>query len=104
MSLIQITGKMVEGPSGVYNKNSAYDCTVDFRVFFEFVTRESFAALLEIIFNKIKDKVITLVTSVIQQIIQEKVKLRFKAIASVLFTITEGLLNSVEIPNTSEFT
>ena len=104
MSLIQITGKMVEGPSGVYNKNSAYDFTVDFRVFFEFVTRESFAALLEIIFNKIKDKVITLVTSVIQQIIQEKVKLRFKAIASVLFTITEGLLNSVEIPNTSEFT
>ena len=104
MSLIQITGKMVEGPSGVYNKSSAYDFTVDFRVFFEFVTRESFGALLEIVFDKIKGEVITLITNVAKQIIQEKIELRFKAIASVLFAITEGLLNSIEIPSTSEFT
>ena len=104
MSLIQITGKMVEGPSGVYNKSSAYDFTVDFRVFFEFVTRESFAALLKIVFDKIKGEIITLITDVAKQIIQEKIELRFKAIASVLFTITEGLLNSIEIPSTSEFT
>jgi hypothetical protein len=83
---------------------SSQQFVFDNKVFFNFVARESLAALIEIIFEQLKREVLRLVSSFATKLINQQADLRIKAILSIVYGISEGLLNSVPTPNTSEFT
>lgn len=73
-------------------------------VFFEFVARESLAALLEIVFRKIKQEIMRLIAEFAAKIIKEQANIRVKAIASIVSGVAAGLISTIPIPNTSEYT
>jgi hypothetical protein len=73
-------------------------------VFFEFVAREALAALMEIVFRKIKEEIMRLVADFAAKIVKEQANIRIKAIASITAGITSGLISTIPIPNTSEYT
>jgi hypothetical protein len=57
--------------------------------FFEYVTREAFAALMQIIFNKLKGEILRLIQNVIIIIIKEQIKIYIKQLTT-LFTSQTG--------------
>lgn len=73
-------------------------------VFFEYVAREALAALLEIVFRKIKQEILKLVAEFAVKIIKEQANIRIKAISSIVSGIVSGLITTIPIPNTSEYT
>jgi hypothetical protein len=100
--LYQISSKTVNDIA--INVSDGFDYAQATKVFFEFVTRESLAALLEIIFKEVKREIISLVGDIAIKIIKEQADLRLKAIASIVTGVAEGVLMTIPTPNTSEFT
>ena len=100
--LYQISSKTVNDIT--VNVTDGFDYAKATKVFFEFVTRESLAALLEIIFREVKDEIMKLVGEIALKIVKEQADLRIKAIASIVTGFTEGLISTIPVPNTSEFT
>jgi hypothetical protein len=107
-----MSSKIVNGPLIGSDPNikvtNSFDYSKASKVFFEFITRESLAALLEIIFKQVKDEILKLVAETSTRIIKEQVSLKSKAISSVLSAgVGSGLIalnNVIKTPNTSEFT
>lgn len=110
--LYLMASKIVNGPlTGTdpnIKVNNSFDYSKATKVFFEFVTRESLAALLEIIFKQLKFEILKLVSEVSSRIIKEQVALKSKAISNILTAgVGSGLIaldTVIKTPNTSEFT
>lgn len=100
--LYQISSKTVNDI--IVNASNGFDYAKASKVFFEFVSRESLAALLEILFRKIKYEIIKLVTEIGIKIVKEQSSIRMKAIASIVTGVADGILMTIPTPNTSEFT
>lgn len=100
--LYQISSKTVNDIT--INVTDGFDYAKATKVFFEFVTRESLAALLEIIFREVKREIMKLVAEIGLKIVKEQADLRIKAIASIVTGVAEGLILTIPVPNTSEFT
>lgn len=103
--LYHLASKMVNGPvpnsplppfgSGVSTSSTepnikvenSFDFAKATSVFFEYVVRKSFDALLKIILNKVTEEIIRIVTEQIILIIKEKAKMKAKAIKSTFIPI-----------------
>jgi hypothetical protein len=74
------------------------------KVFFEFVVRESMAALLEILFNQIKEEIMKLVVSLTTKLIKEAADKRIKQLLSLVggSSITAGI-SLIPVPDVSDF-
>ena len=83
---------------------NGFDYSKATSVFFEFVAREALAALLEIIVKVVKREIIKLVADYAAKIVKEQADIRIKAITSITAGIVEGLISTIPIPNTSEYT
>lgn len=71
--------------------------------FFTFVARESLAALLEIIFRRVKVEIVKLVTAATLKILKERLKLKLKALDFLIGTAITGVLTSIPTPDTSKY-
>ena len=100
--LYQISSKTVNDIT--VNVTDGFDYAKATKVFFEFVSREALAALLEIIFREVKQEIMKLVAEIGLKIVKEQADLRIKAIASIVTGVAEGLISTIPVPNTSEFT
>jgi hypothetical protein len=85
-------------------KSAKFDFAKANKVFFEFVVRESMAALLEILVNQIKEEVIKLVISLTTKLIKEAADKRIKQLLSLVggSAITAGIA-SIPTPDVSDF-
>lgn len=88
----------------VINATDGFDYAKAAKVYFEFVTRESLAALIEIIFRQVKAEIMKLVAEIGLKVVKEQSDIRIKAIASIVTGVAEGILLTIPTPNTSEFT
>jgi hypothetical protein len=120
--LYQLSSRMVNGPltpgtppvgtatppsvdvSAPVKATNTFDYAKASKVFFEFVARESLAALLEIVFRQVRDEIIKLVTETILKIIKEKVKYKLKALEFITGAAISGILSSVPSPDISKYT
>jgi hypothetical protein len=120
--LYQLCSKVVNGPltpapSGIgqpttinsvtkpnINTDNGFDYAKASKTFFEYVTREALAALLQVIFEQVKKEIISLVTSQVQKLIKEKIKIRSKAISSVVTGVVDGLLSTAISQGTQALT
>jgi hypothetical protein len=102
MVLFQTVNKLFRGEKS--EVTSSHEFTFQNKVFFEFVARESLAALLEILFEQLKREVIRLISRLATRLISEQADLRLASILSITYGITSGLLSSIQTPDTSEFT
>jgi len=123
--LYQIANKIVNGPltpspppvgvpggsasvtSPNVNANTSFDYAKASKVFFEYVVRESSAALLEILFNLAKREILNLVLGVAANITKTQSNLKIKRLLNVVRVvdvpgIAEGVLNAIPPPNTSQ--
>jgi hypothetical protein len=123
--LYQLANKIVNGPltptpppvgvpggsatvtSPNVNANTSFDYAKASKVFFEYVVRESSAALLEILFNLAKKEILNLVISVAANITKTQSNLKIKRLLNVVRVvdvpgIAEGVLNAIPPPNTSQ--
>ena len=111
MVLYQLASKIVNGPLanesplGVpsinptvttpsINVGNNFDFAKGASVFFEYVSREALAALLEVVFNQVKKEIIKLIQDQVKKIIKEKLKIRVKAISSVVTGVVDGLIST----------
>jgi len=117
VALYQIALKLVNGPldpltppvgSGSLPSNDAnlnatngFDYAKATKVFFEYVSREALAALLEILFNQIKKEIISLVEQIAIKIVKEQATLRLKAISSIVTGVVDGVLTTIPSPNST---
>jgi hypothetical protein len=86
----------------VLDVSDGYDFSKSARTFFDYVTRETLGALVEILFNKIKKELISLISRVVVKIIKEKIKLYIGSIAGIYITdAVSGAIDSIDIPDTS---
>lgn len=87
----------------VFNVTDGFDYAIATRVFFEYVSRESLAALLEIIFRQLKKEILSLVAEIAAKITKERADKRIKQINNIVFGIVEGAILASPIPNTSKY-
>jgi hypothetical protein len=82
-----------------------YEFVLNNRVFFEYVTRESLAALIKIIFNKLKILLLELIAKVVAKLIKKIARKKLKIIASysagAITGIAEGLISGLPTPQIS---
>lgn len=88
--LYQISLKTVNDV--VLNVTNSFDYAKATKVFFEYVVRESLAAILEIIFKYIKKQVLLLVSQIAAKIIKDQIKLKIKAISSIVTGVVDNQL------------
>ena len=74
---------------------NSFDFVKSTKVFFEIVARESLAALLEIVYKKVKEVVIVLIAKQIISIVKEQIKLRVLAIKSSVSSKVNDATNKV---------
>jgi hypothetical protein len=119
IALYQLSTKIVNGPltpvqppvgSGGninINDNLNVDNGFDFakanRVFFEFVVRESLAALVEIIFNQAKKEIVRLVSEAVIKILKDRVKLKVTQLSFLTGGLVDKVLSSAPTPDTSKY-
>ena len=101
MVLYQVTHALFRGSPMTTTTSSNF--AFDNKVFFTFVTRESMAALLEIVFQQLKREVLRIVADFAIELIAEQSDLKLKSILSITYGVTEGTLSLLPTPNTSEF-
>lgn len=77
---------------------NGFDFSKAKRTFFSFMASEILSIFVEIIFNKVKSELISIITNVVNKIIREKLNLYFAAIASVVTSRVSGLLETIELP------
>lgn len=99
--LYQISSKTINDI--VVNVTDGFDYAKATNTFFTYVTRESLAALIEIIFNEIKREILELVAEIALKIVKDQASLKVKAIASIVTGVVDGAIQTIPIPNTSEF-
>ena len=97
VSLYHITDLTVNG--SIDSVKNGFDFSKTKRTFFNVMCREILSIFVEIIFNKIKDELISLVTRVVTKIIKEKLSLYLAAIASVVTSKVSGKLETIKSPN-----
>jgi hypothetical protein len=102
VTLYQISSKTINDVT--VKSTNGFDYAKATKVFFEFISRESLAALIEIIFKQVKHELIKLVAEIGVKIVKEQAKIKIKAIASIVTGVVEGVIVSIPTPNTSEFT
>lgn len=119
IALYQLSTKIVNGPltpvqppvggggNANINSNLNVDNSFDFakanKVFFEFVVRESLAALVEIIFNQVKKEIIRLVSEAVIKILKDRVKLKVTQLSFLTGGLVNNVLSSVPTPDTSKY-
>jgi hypothetical protein len=86
-TLYQISNKTINGV--VLNVTNGYDFSKAAKTFFDYVVREAGAALLKILFNKIKKELLILIQKVVMKIIKEKIQLFLGAIAGIYLSKTD---------------
>lgn len=74
---------------------NSFDFVKATKVFFEIVTKESLAALLEIVYKKVKEVVIVLIAKQVIAIVKEQVKLRILAIKSSISSKANDKVNKI---------
>jgi hypothetical protein len=96
--LYQVAQKMVTNITT--DVASKFDYAKANKVFFEYVIRESMAALLEIIFNQIKEEIIKLVTVLAIRLIKEAAEKRVNQLLSLVggFSASSGISASIPSP------
>lgn len=100
MVLYQVSKKLVT------NVTSDYENSFDFakanRVFFDYVVRETGAALLEVVYNRIKEEILRFVGNLVAQLLTEAINKKLNQIKSLTgrFDIKSGL-SSLNVPDTS---
>jgi hypothetical protein len=97
------TGLPSLNTSTIASMSDGFDYAKATKVFFEYVTRESLAALLEIIFKKVKAEIIKLVQEQVIKIFKDQSKLKVKLLSSIVTGVVDGILTSIPTPDTSEF-
>jgi len=97
------TGLPSINTSAITSMSDGFDYAKATKVFFEYVTRESLAALLEIIFKKVKAEIIKLVEEQVIKIFKDQAKLKVKLLSSIVTGVVDGILTSIPTPDTSEF-
>jgi hypothetical protein len=73
----------------------------DNKVFFNFVARESLAALLEILYDILKREVLKLVSKLGIKLVKEQAELKLKSILSIIYSYTDGTLVIPPIPSSN---
>jgi hypothetical protein len=101
VSLYKLSMKTVNDIT--FNVTDGFDYAIATRVFFEYVSRESLAALLEIIFRQLKKEILSLVAEIAAKIIKEREDRRIKQINNIVLGIVEGAIIAAPIPNTSKY-
>jgi len=98
MVLYQVSKKMVTNT--VDGSSNNFDFVKANKVFFEYVVRESTAALLKIIYEKIKQEIIRLVINLTIILLKESVNKRIKQLKSLTggFNVKSGL-SVIKTPN-----
>jgi hypothetical protein len=94
LALYQISNYTVNGTVSDSKDGSSF--AKKSRIFFEFVVRESFAALVRIIFEKLKGEIVRLIRNVAIIIIKEQVKKYVKQLTSLF----SGSVNELGITGT----
>ena len=101
MVLYQIAKKLVTNDVADYN--NSFDFSRANRVFFEYVVRESGAALLKVIFDQIKEEILKIVADLVSQLVKEAANKKIKQLRSLTggFDIKSGLsvINTPDISN-----
>jgi len=98
VSLYQISLKTVNDIT--LNVTDGFNYAKATKVFFEYVSRESLAALLEVVFIQVKKEIIGLVEQIAIKIVKEQSSIRIKSITSIVSGYSDGLLNTISTPNT----
>jgi hypothetical protein len=100
MVLYQIAKKLVTNDVADYN--TSFDFAKANRVFFEYVVRESGAALLKIIFDQIKEEILKIVGDLVAQLVAEAASKRINQLRSLTgrFDIKSGL-SAINVPDVS---
>ena len=107
MVLFQISKKLV-APSATVSGVDEFEGTFDFAkansVFFEYVVRESSAALLEIIYKQIKEEILKVVIKLIISLIKEAINKKLNQLKSLTggYDIKSGL-STISVPDISEY-
>jgi hypothetical protein len=82
---------------------NGFDYAKATKTFFEFVSREALAALLEIIVRVVKQEIIKLVAYYVAKLAKEQANKKIKALMFLTGGLVEGLLTSIPTPDTSKF-
>jgi hypothetical protein len=99
VTLYQVSHKCVNDIT--LDVSDGYDFSKSSRTFFDYVARESLAALLEILFNQIKRELIALVAKVVIKIIKEKIKIFINSMSGGRATdAISGGVDNIEPPDT----
>jgi hypothetical protein len=111
MVLFQVAKKLVTNQTypepNTVNLNSVnftFDFAVANRVFFEYVVRESGAALLEILYNQVKEEILKIVACIVAVLIKEAVNKKIQILKSLTggFNKVSGLI-PIKENNISQF-
>jgi len=82
-----------------------YEFAINNRVFFEYVSRESLAALVKIVFDKLKDLLLELIAKVVARLLKKLAEKKIKVIASyalnVIANVVEGVITGLPAPQIS---
>lgn len=81
MVLFQTTKKLITNTVEGFKDN--FDFAVANRVFFEFVVRESAAALLEVLFNQAKEEILKIVACIVAVLVKEAVNKKLAILKSL---------------------
>ena len=82
---------------------NGFDYAKATKTFFEFVSREALAALLEIVIRVVKREVIKLVADYAAKLAKEQANKKLKALIFLTGGVVDGLLASIPTPDTSKF-
>jgi hypothetical protein len=91
MVLFQVSKKLVTNTIDDFKDN--FDFAIANRVFFEFVVRESGAALLEILYNQLKEEILKIVACITVTLIKEGIDKKLKQLKSLTggFDVSSGI-------------
>jgi hypothetical protein len=98
--LYQMVNQVFTGQAMTSNTSKQF--TLDHKVFFEYVVRESLAVILEILYDRLKSLLLNIISSFGAKFVKDQANLKIKSILSIVYGKTEGLLNSIPTPNISE--
>jgi hypothetical protein len=97
--LNQLSRKIVL--NNVLTMTNSFDYVKFNKIFFEFVVRESMAALLQIIYRQIRTEILLLIGNLIKKLIKEQVDKRLKQILSLTggYTTNSGITSVTDTVN-----
>ena len=100
--LTQFSKNLVTGSIDTGNTN--FDFAKANKVFFEYVVRESSAALLEILYNQIKEEVMKIVAGLVAKLVTELMTKKLNQIRSLTggFNVKSGL-SAINVPDISQY-